>query len=525
MKVVLYARVSSEKQDTDLSLTAQLKAMRLFAQSRGYEVLKEYIDEAETGRTTARPAFREMIAAARRPGKSFEAILVWKYSRFARSREDSIIYKTMLRKNGVQVISINEPTEKTPMGRFMEGMIEGLDEFYSDNLGEEVTRGMRESASRGFYLSYRAPYGYSKVKVTDSGKIRTKLELNPTQAPVVMNIFKSVVSGKGVIEVVRELNAKGVPSAKGKNWTKGTIYFMLTNEIYTGTVVWGRNSKRGLEPVKVPGACPAIIDKETFHAAQAMMASRAPRVVHPRVVSSRFLLSGLARCGYCGRALTGQEAKSGQFAYYVCGSLTKKGAGSCECKYLSVPKFEKAVIDEIRKSILTKDNLMELAKAASEEWNESLAGFRQEIDSFDDGIKDTQFRLSNIYDAIESGKIDLSDLALRIKELRMRQEKLISRKSEIEMQYAEHRYEVLDPAQMATYVEDLKSLLEDGEVCERKAFIKGFVKEIRVKGDEVTVEYTPPLPDGKRETVLAIEGHGGAKVTIGRTFSLEFALT
>jgi len=86
MKVVLYARVSSEKQDTDLSLTAQLKAMRLFAQSRGYEVLKEYIDEAETGRTTARPAFREMIAAARRPGKSFEAILVWKYSRFARSR-------------------------------------------------------------------------------------------------------------------------------------------------------------------------------------------------------------------------------------------------------------------------------------------------------------------------------------------------------------------------------------------------------------------------------------------------------
>ena len=509
MKVVLYARVSSEKQDTDLSLTAQLKAMRLFAQSRGYEVLKEYIDEAETGRTTARPAFREMIAAARRPGKSFEAILVWKYSRFARSREDSIVYKAMLRKNGVQVMSINEPTENTPVGRLMEGMIEGLDEFYSDNLGEEVTRGMRESASRGFYLSYRAPYGYSKVKVTDSGKIRTKLELNPTQAPVVMNIFKSVVSGKGVVEVSRELNARGVPSAKGKCWTKGTIYSMLNNELYTGTVVWGRNSKRGLEPVKVPGGCPAIVDRDTFDTTQHMMASRAPKIVHPRVVSSRFLLSGLARCGYCGRALTGQDAKSGKFAYYVCGSLAKKGAGSCEFKYLSAPKFEKAVIDEIKKSILTKDNLLDLAKAVTEEWNESLAGFRQEIDSIDDNIKDIQFRLSNIYDVIESGKVDLSDLALRIKELRMRQEKLIARKSEIEAQYSEHRHEIMDPAQMAVYVEDLKALLDEGEVCERKAFIKGFVKGIRVKGDEVTVEYTPPLPDGKRESVLSIEGRGG----------------
>lgn len=509
MKVVLYARVSSEKQDTDLSLSAQLKAMRLFAQGREYQVVREYIDEAETGRTTARPAFREMIAAARRPGKTFEAILVWKYSRFARSREDSIVYKTMLRKNGVQVISINEPTENTPVGRLMEGMIEGLDEFYSDNLGEEVTRGMRESASRGFYLSYRAPYGYSKVKVADGGKIRTKLELDSVRAPITHSIFKSVISGKGVVEVARELNSKGIASAKGKSWTKGTIYSMLNNELYTGTVVWGRNSKRGLEPIKVAGACPAIVDIDTFNTAQQMMASRAPKLVHPRVVSSRFLLSGLARCGYCGRSLTGQDAKSGKFAYYVCGSLTKKGAGSCDFKYLNASKFEKAIIDEIKKSVLTKENLLDLAKAVTEEWNESLAGFRQEIDSIDDSIKDTQFRLSNIYDAIESRKIELSDLALRIKELRVRQEKLLARKSEIEAQYSEHRYEIMDPAQMAAYVEDLKALLDEGEVCERKAFIKGFVKGIRVKGDEVTVEYTPPLPDGKGESVLSIEGHGG----------------
>ncbi len=365
-------------------------------------------------RNMSSPAFKEMISVARRPSKPFQAILVWKYSRFARSREDSIVFKTILRKNGVQVISINEPSEDTPVGRLMEGIIESLDEFYSDNLGEEVTRGMRESVSRGFYISINPPYGYSKIKASDGNKVRTKLELNPAQAPTALRIFKSILAGKGVIEVVRELNSQGIPSPRGRTWTKSTMYTILTNEIYTGTLVWGRNSKRGLEPVKAEGACPAIIDKKTFDAVQQLMASRAPKVVHPRVVSSRFLLSGLARCGFCGRALTGQDAKSGKFSYYVCGSLTKKGAGSCQFKYLNAQKFERAVIDEIKKSILTKDNLNELAKMATEEWNESLAGFRQEIDSIEDSIKDTQCRLSNTM-RLRQGKSDYLTWQLELK--------------------------------------------------------------------------------------------------------------
>ncbi len=164
MKVVLYARVSSDKQDVDLSISAQLRALRDYATRNDHQVVREFVDEAETGRTTARPAFKEMISLARHPNKPFEQILVWKYSRFARSREDSIVYKAMLKKVGVQVVSINEPFDDTPTGRLLEAIIESLDEFYSDNLGEEVTRGMRESAARGFYLSSKAPYGYRKVK-------------------------------------------------------------------------------------------------------------------------------------------------------------------------------------------------------------------------------------------------------------------------------------------------------------------------------------------------------------------------
>ena len=162
MKAAIYARVSSERQDVDLSISAQLKALREYAERNGHYVVTEFVDEAESGKTTDRPAFRDMISQARRATKPFELILVWKYSRFARNREDSIVFKTMLRKAGVQVISITEPFEDTPTGRLLEAMIESLDEFYSANLGEEVTRGMRESASRGFYILATHPMDTEK---------------------------------------------------------------------------------------------------------------------------------------------------------------------------------------------------------------------------------------------------------------------------------------------------------------------------------------------------------------------------
>ena len=114
MRAAIYARVSSDRQDVDLSISAQLKALREYAIKNGHTVIKEYVDEAESGRTAARPAFREMIGTAKLKHPPFDMILVWKLSRFARNREDSIIYKSLLRKQGIQVVSINEPIEDTP---------------------------------------------------------------------------------------------------------------------------------------------------------------------------------------------------------------------------------------------------------------------------------------------------------------------------------------------------------------------------------------------------------------------------
>jgi len=509
----LYARVSSERQDVDLSISAQLKALREYAAKNSHYVVKEYVDEAESGRTSQRPSFREMIASARRSDRPFDLILVWKYSRFARNREDSILFKAMLRKAGVQVVSINEPFEDTPTGRLLEAMIESLDEFYSANLAEEVTRGMRESASRGFYVSSYAPYGYRKTKVRDGAKERATLEIEPGQANVVKRIFQEIVNGKGMMEIAKGLNRDGIAAPRSKGWGKTTIHKILSNEAYLGNLVWGQQSTRGLVPIRVEKVWPSIIDHDTFRQADARLKDRAFVRVHPKRVASNYLLSGLAKCGHCGKALVGQDAKGGQFHYYVCGTMIKKGAGSCSAAYLNRDKFEQLVITKIKEHILTYENLKELARLVNEEMDSAAGEYRRRLMSVTDEYDKVSRRLDRLYDALETGTITLQDLSPRIQALRQRQEQLQSNRWELEILLADRRVELADVETVRTYVEDLRNLLGKSSITEKKSFVKGFVKEVMVTGGEVTIDYTMPLSTGvvseKLTTVPPIVHDGG----------------
>ncbi len=204
MLVACYARVSSEKQaEKQLSIPAQLKELRKYAASKGHIVVREFIDKAESARSSDRPAFKEMISMSRLNPAPFEVILTWKFSRFARNREDSIIYKSLLRKKDIQVISINEPIEDTPSGKLLEGLIEVIDEFYSENLAQDVVRGMRESASRGYFCGGVVSSGYRRVIVVDGQVKRIKLEPDETTAPIVRRIFKECLEGRGAREIVK----------------------------------------------------------------------------------------------------------------------------------------------------------------------------------------------------------------------------------------------------------------------------------------------------------------------------------
>ncbi len=491
----LYARVSSDRQDVDLSVAAQLRALRDYADKNGYIVARTYVDEAESGRIADRPEFRKMIDEAAKPNAPFREILVWKFSRFTRKREHAVAFKSMLRRKGVRVVSITEHADDTPTGKLMEAIIESVDEFYSENLAQEVVRGMRESASRGFWIASRTPYGYNRVMVQDGPKKRPTLETDPTTSPILKRIFDMAEAGRGMLEITRTLNDEGIASPAGKLWGKTSVHAILRNEVYTGTLVWGAKAKDQAEPVRVDRAFPGIISKAQFRRVNKLMRSRAPKINHPRRVGSSYLLSGLVKCKTCNRALSGQDSKSGQFSYYVCQSLMKRGSGACDTPRLNARRFEELVVDKIRSNILTDGSIRALVKVVGEEMDGVAREQRKRLETIDSELTDVRRRLDRLYNLVETTDLDMADVTPRIRDHRERQQRLEISAEEARAILSQRR-EVLDDVKTITaYAQDMSEFLNESELTERRAFIESFVKEIVVMPGNALMRYTVPMPD------------------------------
>ena len=405
--VALYARVSSDRQDVDLSIAAQLRALRDYANKNGYIVVREYVDEAESGRIADRPEFRKMIDAASKTSAPFQEILVWKFSRFTRKREHAVAFKSMLRRKGVRVVSITEHADDTPTGKLMEAIIESVDEFYSENL------------------------------------------------------------------------------------------------------VWGTAATDGADPVRVERAFPYIVSKVQFRRVNARMRSRSPRITHPRRVASSYLLSGLVKCKACNRALSGQDAKSGQFSYYVCQSIMKRGKNACKTPRLNARRFEEMVVGKIRSNVLTDGNIRALVKVVDEQMDGVAQEQRTKLETIEDELEDVKRKLGRIWHFVETTDIDMADAAARIREHRDRQERLEDAATEARAILSQRRAELDDVETIAAYAQDMSEFLNESELTERRAFIETFVKEIVVMPGDALMRYTIPISQSTQKTELFLGGRFG----------------
>ncbi len=521
MEVALYVRVSSDKQDADLSISAQLRALKEYASRCGHVVTREFVDEAKSGRTADRPAFREMVSLAKLKVPPFKAILVWKLNRFSRSRADSITYKTLLRGKGIDVISIHEPIDETPTGRLIEGVIESIDEFYSANLGQDIKRGMRENAARGFFNGSRPPYGFQKVAVRDGVKVRYRLAPaaeSSTTVQVVRRIFRLAAKDTGCKEIAKILNQEGIRTATGELWGNVTVYKILTNEAYKGTLVWGGRvghpaARSGEAPVRVENAWPGIVCKETFDMVQIKMAARSPLVSHPRTIHSPYLLSGFVFCS-CGRAMTGRSAKSGRHFYYVCSRAAKQGKLACKSKMLPKEKLERTVLAQLHGRVLTEENLKKLVLMVNEELQSIGDGLGERMDILDSELQDVKARLTRHYEALETGALAIDDLAPRIKEMRIRLDQLQEAKRKALSDMVVQGAQPVDADVVNAYAQDLRGLLEESALAERKGFIRSFVQRIDIHQAAATIHYKLPLPPNGRRSdqveVLPTVTFGGA---------------
>ena len=210
-----YIRVSTDGQ-MDLSPESQLEELLKYAKNNSIVIPQEYIFMESEGRSGKkadnRPQFQNMIATAKGTPKPFECILVWKFSRFARNQDESTFYKGMLRKKlGIDVISISEPILDGMYGRLIEMIIEWQDEFYSYNLAQDVTRGMKTKAKNGGYqarppLGYRIPYHNATPEIV------------PEEAEIIRIIFEKYVYEKmSLFSIIKYLNNLGLKTSHEKD--------------------------------------------------------------------------------------------------------------------------------------------------------------------------------------------------------------------------------------------------------------------------------------------------------------------
>ena len=479
----------------DLSVAAQLRALRDYAEKNGHIIVGEYIDEAESGRIADRPEFRKMLDEASKPDAPFQEILVWKFSRFTRKREHAVAFKSMLRRRGVRVVSITEHADDTPTGKLMEAIIESVDEFYSENLGQEVMRGMREAASRGFWVSTYPPYGYRKVHVQDGAKKRPRLELYPPADAIVRRVFDMMLRGKTIMEVTKTLNVEGVATSRGSKWHTTTVNTILSNEAYTGTLVWGKDAKDGAPPVRVENAFPAIVSMQEFRRVKRLLKSRSPKSVHPRRASSPYLLSGLAKCALCGKTLTAAEAKSGKYTYYVCQTVLKRGSGACATPRINATSLEGTIIDNIRENVLTESNIRGLVRVLDEEMDGVAREQSERLESIETELEEVKRRLDRIWHVIETTDIKVTDASGRITEHRERKERLEAAAQEARGQLSERRALLDRVDTIAAFARDMSAFLRTSELTETRSFIRSFVKEIQVRPGKASIIYTIPMPE------------------------------
>ena len=337
MTGVIYARYSSDNQREE-SIEVQLRECKAFAEKNDIQIVDAYIDRALLAKTDNRPSFQKMVKDSVKSG--FQVIIAWKLDRFARNRYDSAHYKSLLRKNGVKVISATETISEGAEGILLESMLEGMAEYYSVELAEKTLRGMKENAlackSNGGLL----PIGY----VADEN---LHYQIDPVLAPVVVQAFTRYLEGATIKEITKELNAKGVRSKRGKKISENTVSLMLHNRKYIG--------EYRFRDVVVPNGIPAIVPKELFDRVQERLAAN-KKAPAKHKAEDEYLLTTKLFCGKCKCMMAGESGTSQNdttYRYYKCPGV--KYHRGCDKKTVRKVWIEDLVIQQIKAIIFDDD--------------------------------------------------------------------------------------------------------------------------------------------------------------------------
>ena len=401
---------------------------------------------------------------------------VYKLDRFSRNKYEMAIHRKHLKDNGVKILSAMENIPETPEGVLLESLLEGMNQYYSEELSQKTKRGLRETRIKGNYMGGPINYGYSIKHENVGDQTVSKVVINEDEAPVLLHIFEAYAAGNRIPDIVRELDDKGIRN-RGNPLTVNSIYFMLQQEKYTGVYKFNGETFTHIYP--------AIIPKELFQIVRKRV-DKNKTCKH--VIGVDYILMGKCYCGYCGRQLrsaAGTTTDGTILRYYRC-PYSKKDV-NCHNKSVRKEVLEQIVIDALTNEITKPENIALITDKVFELYCENQDG--SDLHRYEKELAATNKAIKNILAAIEEG-IFTPSTKQRLTELEEKKERI---EQAITIESAREK-------NMLTK-EDIERYICDAVKLTAKQMVELLVERIDVYADKICIKLrcsdTPPdIPTG-----------------------------
>ena len=460
MKAVIYARYSSDSQREE-SIEGQLRECLAFAEKNNITVLRHYIDRAYSAKTDNRPEFQNMIKDSSK--KLFDVVIVWKLDRFARNRYDSARYKTILKKNGVKVVSATEVISEGAEGIILESVLEGYAEYYSADLSEKVIRGMTDNALKCKYNGGTRPLGY----IVDDEQ---RLQIDPLTAPFILEAYKRYDEGQTMTDIRDWLNESGVRNNLGQTMKYGSVGHLLKNRRYIGEFSY--------RDVVVPDGIPAIVPKDLFERVQQKIEKNKKAPARHKA-DDDYLLTTKLFCGYCGLYMCGESGTSRTMKkhyYYKCVGVKKRK--TCKKKSARKQWLEDLVMDATMNMVMDDKVVEAIVSRVMDLQNQEP----RDLPFYEQQLKEATTGILNILNAIQQGILTPST--------KQRLEELETIKEEMEIKIASEKLQKprLSAEQVKFWIQRYRGL-DTLKLEHRKMLIDTFINAIFLYDDKIIITF------------------------------------
>ena len=500
-RAALYLRVSTGRQAAnDVSIPSQRELTRRYCEAKGWIVTEEFVESGASATDDRRPVFQRMLDQAEGPDRRFDVICVHAFSRFYRNGAEMELTIRKLRKHGVEVVSVTQPTGDDPSQELMRQIIGIFDEYTSRENGKNVTRAMRESAKQGFWNGATPPLGYRIIEAERRGsKIKKKLAVDPVEAELVHLIFQLYAEGDGksgplgVKETTKWLNAHGYRTRRGATFGVGPVHNILTNNCYaTGKWPYGRrNSRSGTlhaPETIVEIDVPMLLSSHRFEQVQLKLAQNNPRITAPRIVNGPVLLTGLAVCASCGAGMTrtGTRRRNRSYSYYSCAGCHQKGKSVCRGRHIPMAKLDALIVENVKDRLLGPGRLTKILEALVSRQGAKASVVEDRRTALEAELVQKDEKLKRLYRAIEDGIVEL-DTQLKDRIQTLKTEREIAQASLDRIRIQNSSRVAITPAQLEAFSGLMRERLASGDTQARKAYLRSVISYIEVGDDRIRI--------------------------------------